>query len=111
MNELWKWMIEQKYAFEWEYSSLFKDSIKRKKVYYLVDGQSEIQPNKRMLIGYMIEYLAEHGHFLGMANATGKRIGTHSFETIESYFDRLVHEINRREEHEARKSNTDTDRT
>jgi len=71
MDKFWFWMGNKHYA------GLFG------KYYYLIHGNYVIEkPQKQMLIGYMIEYLAENGRFVGLASGVG-------FESIKDYYSRL----------------------
>lgn len=86
--KFWEWMEKKEYGVT-ESKRLVERNNKIKIRF--------IYPTKQMLIGHMIEYLAEKGIFLGMASASAKDIRNdlRSFENIEEYHDKLVNEIKR----------------
>lgn len=95
MNEFWKWMDTKEYGVP-ESKRLVEKRNNKIKIRF-------IYPTKQMLIGYMIEYLAEKGIFIGMASASAQDIRNdlRSFETIDEYHDRLAEEIKRGKSHES----------
>ena len=84
MDKFWKWMEEREYGY-------IEDLGHRKRDILCIPGKiyiTGIEPTKQMLIGYMIEYLVRQ-------QGVGVAIAIRG-ETIESYHDRLVDEIERR---------------
>lgn len=91
MKKFWDWMEKK------EYTNGFFICDKKYIGILIDDDTDDCIPTIQMLVGYMIEYLAEKGRFIGMASASAKDIRNDlgSFETIEKYHDRLVEEIER----------------
>ena len=70
MDEFWKWMRKKEYN-DPQYEE------------YLLDTDDEsISPTKQMLIGYMIEYLAEKNELTEIEF-------NYDMESVQEYFDRI----------------------
>jgi hypothetical protein len=94
MKRFWEWMRDKALLSTHELSATSSILISEKGVIYKDNRNNktyEEQLPKQMLIGYMIEYIREHGRFIGMVSNKG-------FETIEEYYNRLKNFINDREE-------------
>jgi len=79
MNKFWKWMEKNRYGMYLPNEPYHDGVILARSA---SNPTAHVFPTKQMLTGYMIEYLGEFPWV--------------SFETIDSYYERLKDEIERR---------------